>query len=465
MSFDALDKILERLRSGPPPVGVTPAEVVHTENKWRLLRYVQPEGGPRHRTPVLLVPSLINRHYVLDLMKDKSFAQWMVEAGHDVFIIDWGTPGDEDRFLGFDDVCERYLGRAVRKTARLAGVEKIHLLGYCLGGTLTAIYTAVHPEQVGSLVVMAAPVGFHDDGLLSIWMRNRSFDVRSIIEAMGNMPWPMMQASFQMLKPTLNLQKLIRMAERAWDDEFMDGFFAIEWWGNDNVSFPGEAYAQYIEQLYRDDALLAGRFRLNGKPARLEAIDCPLLAVTFGDDHIVPKDSAAVLVERVASSDKRELHLRGGHVGAVVSKKAKASLWPALSEWWATRDAVGPRAPRAVPTEPPARPLEVVADPAPPLELVVPPPSPRRADASTEPRPTAKLAPKPAAKRGPKPTAKRGPKPAAKAGAKSAKPAVKKAKPATPTVSKAGARSGAKREEAPRQARRRRPRTKAPPPA
>ena len=97
-----------------PPVGTTPADVVHSENKWRLLRYRPGPAGIRYQTPLLLVPSLINRHYVLDLLPGKSFAEAMVAAGHEVYIIDWGTPGPEDRYLSFDDITDHYLGRATR---------------------------------------------------------------------------------------------------------------------------------------------------------------------------------------------------------------------------------------------------------------------------------------------------------------------------------------------------------------
>ena len=96
-----------------PAVGQTPADVVHTENKWRLLRYRSERGAKRPKTPILLVPSLINRHYVLDLMPNKSFAEYLVSRGHDVFVIDWGTPSDEDRYVTFDDICDRALGRAI----------------------------------------------------------------------------------------------------------------------------------------------------------------------------------------------------------------------------------------------------------------------------------------------------------------------------------------------------------------
>lgn len=329
-------KIWERVQRGRPPVGQTPKDVVFRENKWSLVRY-RPVTQ-RTGLPVLLVPSLINRNYVLDLLPGRSFVEFLVQAGHDVFMIDWGTPGDEDRHLEFDTIVSRYLGRAVRQTAKLAGAEKVHLLGYCLGGTLTTLYAAQHPEQVASMVALAAPIRFHDSGLLSTWTRTKNFDVTALVEALGNVPWPLLQASFQLLKPTLNLTKLKALLERADDDDFLDGFFATETWGYDNVAFPGNAYRRYLEALYRDDQLIRGEFWLSGRPVHLEAIRFPTMAVTFEHDHIVPPSSASVLLERISSPIKEHLHLLGGHVGAVVTKKARATLWSKVSEFYRQHD-------------------------------------------------------------------------------------------------------------------------------
>jgi polyhydroxyalkanoate synthase len=320
-----------------PRVGETPATVVHRENKWSLLRYRARDRGLAFDKPILMVPSLINRHYVLDLTPGKSFVEWLVDQGHDVYMIDWGTPTSEDRYLSFDDICDRYIGRALRIACRRSGASQAHLMGYCLGGTLATIHAAARPDRVASLTNLAAPIGFDDDGLLAKWTRVDQFDVPALVEATGLIPWPLMQAAFHMLKPTLGLSKTIGMIDRAWDDEFLDGFLAIEKWGNDNVSFPGACYQRYINELYRRDALLRGDFTLSGDPVRLEAIECPVLAVTFEHDHIVPWRSAAVLLNRISSQRKRQIHLPGGHVGAVVSRKASKSLWPELSQWWAQR--------------------------------------------------------------------------------------------------------------------------------
>ncbi|MCC7539602.1 MAG: alpha/beta fold hydrolase, partial [Deltaproteobacteria bacterium] len=335
-----------------PVVGATPHDVVHAEGKWRLLRYRPPTTASgaavaqATRSPLLLVPSLINRHYVLDLQPGKSFAEWLVAHGHDVFVIDWGTPGDEDRYVTFDDVADRALGRAIRRACAVAGSERAHLLGYCLGGTLVVAHAAVRPERVASIVALAAPIGFADDGLLSAWTRSPTFDVGAMVDALGNAPTWLMQPAFHLLRPTLSLSKGVHLLDRAWDDAYLDGFLALERWGNDNVAFPGEAYRTYVEQLYRGDGLLRGTFSLGGRPVRLEQITCPTLAVTFEHDNIVPWRSAAVLLDRISSAEREHIHMPGGHVGAVVSRKASETLWPQLSAWWAAHDQ---------PVSPPAR--------------------------------------------------------------------------------------------------------------
>jgi polyhydroxyalkanoate synthase len=316
-----------------PLVGVTPSDVVFSENKWRLLRYRS--DAVTHKTPILLVPSLINRHYVLDLLPGKSFAQWLVGRGWDVYCIDWGTPAPEDRYITFDDVCDGALGRAIRRTARAAGAKRTHLLGYCLGGTLTAIHASVHHEHIASMCTVAAPVRFDGANLLEAWTQTPSFDVRAIVDATGNVPWQLMQGAFHLLRPTLNLSKAVHLMDRAWDDEFLDGFLALETWGSDNVSFPGECYVRYIEELYRGDALAKGTFTLGGAPARLENVKCPLLVVSFEHDNIVSKDAATALIERAGSKVKKHVHLPGGHVGAVVSRSASQRLWPVIDQFYA----------------------------------------------------------------------------------------------------------------------------------
>lgn len=321
-----------------PQVGITPCDVAYQENKWKLLHYRPRPEGLAHQTPVLMVPSLINRHYVLDLVPGKSFTEYLVNQGFDVYCIDWGTPTDEDRYVTFDDLVDTAIGRALRHAAAGAPGKKAHVLGYCMGGTLAAIHGAAHPEHIASFIALAAPIRFDDGGLLSKWTNSKGFDVNALINATGNVPWQLLQSAFHMLRPTLSLQKAVNVIDRAWNDEFLDGFFALETWGNDNVSLPGEFYRRYITDLYQKNLLITGRFTLSGKAIDLKNFTPPTLAISFQNDNIVPASSASALLEVIGASEKEHLHLPGGHVGAVVSKHAAKSLWPQLVSFFARHD-------------------------------------------------------------------------------------------------------------------------------
>lgn len=335
-SLEALWNRARRKGGLDAQVGQTPHSVVWTENKWQLMRF-EPTTK-RYATPVLMIPSLINRWYVLDLGPGRSLIEWLVAQGHEVYCIDWGTPRAEDRFLTWDDIGGRYIGRAIRVAARTSGVDAVHVLGYCLGGLLATAYIAAFPDHVKSLVALAAPIDFSKGGVMAHWTRTPSFDIQAIVDAFGNVPHQLMHASFTMLRPTLGATKAMSVLDRAWNDEFMDGFLATEKWGHDNVSFPGACYARYIDDLYRNNKLLDGTFRVLGREAKLENLKLPTLAIAFTDDHIVPVASAQPLIDRAGARDKQILIARGGHVGAVVSRKAKATLWPAFSTFWAQRD-------------------------------------------------------------------------------------------------------------------------------
>ncbi|MAQ18159.1 MAG: hypothetical protein CMN30_25600 [Sandaracinus sp.] len=343
-AIQALTRVGQMMRT-KARVGQTPHHVARDHGNWRLLRFLP--DRPRHRRPILMVPSMINRWYVLDLMPGRSLVEYLVDEGFTVDVIDWGAPRREDRYLRLEEVAGATLGRAIRASAQDAGADRPHVLGYCMGGTLTAMHAAVHPEAMASLTTLAAPV--RAAGILADWTRSPAFDARALVDAFGNVPWPILQASFLLLRPTLTPSKVAFLWDRAirgpWNEDFIDGFLAKEKWANDNVSMPGEVFRAWVEDIYRDDMLVEGGMRIDGIPVRLEQITTPLHALTFADDYIVPEESAEPLVEMAASTDKVHLHLPGGHVGAVVSKGAKHHLWPLLSSFWADRD----EAPKAQP--------------------------------------------------------------------------------------------------------------------
>src|SRR5437868_2402044 len=168
--------------------GATPFEVTYAEDRLKVMRYISDEKK-QYGPPLLLVFALVNRSYILDLLPGKSVVQQFLKRGFDVYMIDWGTPTEGDKILRGEDYINRYLHNVIQHICHDAGVEQISLMGYCMGGTLSAMYTALHEEMVRNLILMTAPIDFtSEDNLLSVWANPKYFDVDQIVDTFGNAP-------------------------------------------------------------------------------------------------------------------------------------------------------------------------------------------------------------------------------------------------------------------------------------
>lgn len=312
----------------------TPRDVVLRDGTAQLYRF-RPEGPTPSSAPVLLVPSLINRWYVLDLRPGTSLVETLVGRGLDVWCLDWGAAEDEDRFLSWEAVLDR-LGRAVRRVKRETGHSQAAILGYCMGATLSGIWTALNPRDVSAFINLAGPFDFSEGGFLARMTDPRWFDVDAIADA-GNVHPLQMQSGFVALRPTQQVSKWVALAQRATEPGFREAFESLESWANDNIPFPAEAYRTYIRDLYQNNALVAGDHRVRGTRVDLSAIRCPLLTISAERDTICPLPAARALNERVSSEDQDLVVVPGGHVGAVVGSRAPKKLYPAIADWLEAR--------------------------------------------------------------------------------------------------------------------------------
>jgi polyhydroxyalkanoate synthase subunit PhaC len=316
-------------RPTTPSLAQTPRDIFALEGGAKLYRF----GGEKRGAgkPLLLIPSLINRWYVLDLREGASLVEALVGAGIDVWCLDWGIPEAEDRYLDWEAVVAR-LGRAVRRVKRESGYEQMAVLGYCMGGTLTAIYVAQHPGDFAALITLAAPIDFQRGGQLRCMVEPQWFDADAIADA-GNVDPIQMQSGFVALRPTLDLGKIMSIPDLVTDVKARDAFMALDEWASDNIPFPGEAYRRYIRELYQENQLVEGTHRVHGKPVTLSAITCPTLVITASRDAICPPGAATALLEHVGATDTKVLEVPGGHVGAVVGSRAARDMYPALISW------------------------------------------------------------------------------------------------------------------------------------
>ncbi len=320
----------------PAPVAPSAADVVDVAGAGQLLRYrsKSESGGPAlTKAPILLCPSLINRLYVLDLKEGISVVDVLLRAGHPVYGIDWGQPGEAEHGVSFEEFTMRRLRGFLAAACADAGVEKMTLLGHCLGGTMSAALAAVDDDHIQSLVLLTAPLTFHDQGLLSSWTRAPFFNPRDVTAVVGHVPGWVTQPAFQILKPMGQTTKALRLWQNLGNPTFLEFFRCLEAWINDNVSIPDGFFHDLVEQLYQRDALAEGTLIFEDGPVVLENISVPVLCIAAAADHIVPHASATAPVARFGSAHKRIEVLDGGHIGVVVGGLARRRLWPLLLEW------------------------------------------------------------------------------------------------------------------------------------
>ncbi len=332
-------------------IAATRRATVITDGSSRLLHFESTGKAPAGHPPVLLVPSLINRWYVLDLCAGSSVVQALVAAGHDVWCIDWGCARAEDRHLTWDQVVERLM-RFARVVMRRSGAGRLSMLGYCMGATVTAIGATFLGDKLHRLVNLAGPIDFSHSGVLGDLVDRRWFDADAIAAA-GNVGAEQMQSGFVALDPSSVSRRwqaataklsaardksdstrtadLEEKAQAGADDASFRRWVALDRWAADNIPFPAAAYATYIGALYQRNELAAGNHVVSLGRVDLDKVRCPVLTVVASRDAICPPLAAKALNFLVGSKQVAELEIPGGHVGAVVGRRAAAVLYPRLA--------------------------------------------------------------------------------------------------------------------------------------
>jgi polyhydroxyalkanoate synthase len=182
---------------------------------------------------------------------------------------------------------------------------------------------------------MAAPIDFGgDEGLINLWTRAEYFDVDGLVDAFGNCPGSFLESTFQLMKPMTNyVEKYLGFAEKMDDDAFLENFFAMERWSNDNIPVAGETFREFVKLLYQKNQLVMGEFRLRDTPVKLQNITCPLLTLVAEEDHLVPPNSTLAIKHYVSSKFVQNMSINAGHIGLAVSSKAHSRLWPDAAMW------------------------------------------------------------------------------------------------------------------------------------
>jgi polyhydroxyalkanoate synthase len=280
---------------------------------------------------VLVIYALVNTYKMLDLQPDRSYIKKLLEAGLDVYLIDWGFPGKGDRYLDMDDYINGYINNCVDHIRKKHRIDQLNILSICQGGTLSVIYAALYPHKIKNLVTHVTPIDFStNDGLLFRWSKDTDFDL--LVDANhGLIPGQFLNDGFDMLKPMMKVQKQQALANSLDDKDKLLNFLRMEKWISESPDQAGECFRQFMKDLYQQNKLVKGTLEVGGKKVNLKNLTCPLLNIYATEDHLVPPAATKPLNDLVGSTDKELYSFKGGHIGVFVGSRSQKELAPAVT--------------------------------------------------------------------------------------------------------------------------------------
>jgi polyhydroxyalkanoate synthase subunit PhaC len=330
-------KGVEYIFASSAPVGLTPKDVILSRGTLSLYHY-RPMADEIYRVPVLIVMATTNKGYIVDLAPGQSLIEFLLKRGYDVYMMDWSAPRADEKRLRLEDYTLDFIPDCVKRVQQRSGVDDVSVLGYCMGGVLSTIYTALHPKgPAKNLVCFTTPINWKEMPLFQAWSDRRYFDVDHLVDSVGNVPADFILSAFDMLRPAGRIAGQIRVWDNMWNDEFVKSYRMFDRWGAETLPLAGEYFRQTTKELLWDNKLYRNELVVGGRKVDLANITLPILHAVAEHDHIVPYAAAKPLIAGVGSTDKEEVMLKGGHVSVAAGPNAAKRLWPKLDSWLGER--------------------------------------------------------------------------------------------------------------------------------
>jgi len=318
-----------------------PKEIIYRENKLILYHY-QSKLKKAAQTPLLIVFALINRPDILDFSPDHSLIRNLLEAGRDVYLIDWGYPSAEDKDISWSVYIKRYLKNCIKKIKQKSAQSSMDLLGICQGGVMSLCYASLFPQDIKRLILISTSVNFQTEkDILSLWAQK--IPIASLRERPGNVPGSWLAQAFSSIRPfqvrgKKYLALLDHLSAEKPDQAWLKDFFLLEKWQLDTPDQTSLAFTQFIQWFYQQNSLIQGKLFLEKDHIDLKKLNMPILNLAARDDHIVPPSASRALKRYVQSKDYSFKTLPSGHVGIYISRKTREQLPKLILSWLKDRD-------------------------------------------------------------------------------------------------------------------------------
>ena len=344
----------------PKESHLAPFDVVYRKGKARLLHYRSNNDQEasssssttttaikkqQQQQPLLIIYAPINTFHIMDLNPRRSIVRDLLASGGlDIYLLDWGYPDWSDNSLSLEDYIG-YVADAIKVVKDQSHEDKVSILGYCWGGIFALVHSALHPEEVRNLVLMAVPIDFNkDDSMLATW--SKAIEVDSMMDEFGHMDGQVLDLAFLLRNPPrYGFDKYLKLFQRFHDKEFVDTFIDVERWLYDTPPIPGALFRQIINDCYRNNLLISngkmeiadGEGKKKQKVNIQKNITMPVLSVIAQQDDLVSPASSVAINDHIASKDKSILENPGGHVALCISNAAHKKLWPEVAKWLLSR--------------------------------------------------------------------------------------------------------------------------------
>ncbi|MFN3261161.1 MAG: PHA/PHB synthase family protein [Pikeienuella sp.] len=322
-------------------MALTEGAVVWRNNVLELIQYA-PKTETVWSRPLLFVPPWINKYYVLDLNPKKSMMQWLVEQGHNVFIISWVNPGEAQK----DETWDSYMNaimEAIDKVREETGQEQINIGSYCIGATMTGTMLAhmakVGDQRVASATMFTGQLEFSSAGDLQVLVDDKTIELVDEKMEKGWLPADTMATAFNMLRSSDLIWSYVVQNYMLGKDPFP---FDLLYWNADSTSMPAKVHHFYLEKFYKDDALAKGALVVQGHKVDVGDIRIPVYHLASREDHIAPAASAYRAARLLKNAENRFVVAGSGHIAGVVNPPAlgKYQHWvregvepPTLEAW------------------------------------------------------------------------------------------------------------------------------------
>lgn len=311
----------------------TPRKLVWKKNKATLWYY--PAVEKKYDIPVFMIYSLFNRPTILDFAPGSSVIEGLVNNGYDVYLLDWGIAGYEDKDINLEDYIVDYIQKGVQRTLRHSGAKEVSVIGYCLGGTFAAMYTAIADEPIRNLIVATVPIDFSVSALPDKWeeaLKEGAFDIDRLLDVFGVIPPSFVEAMFRSVTSPIYNSPYVTLLSRANDKRFVEKWRRMNTWTNGHVPLTGGAFRQLTNDLFKENKLVKGEFTIHGQKVNLANIKANLLVVSSKNDTLIPEGQSLPLMDLVSSKDKTYLSVNAGHVSLAMTGKLNGILEKWLGE-------------------------------------------------------------------------------------------------------------------------------------